>query len=353
MADAGTLTIPTSADDLTAEWLSDAIACGGTVTDLSRRAVGTGQVADSIRCSLTWDPPAAGPDTVVVKVTSSNEASRAAAASTRTYEVEVGFYRDLADTLPVHRPHCYWAGHDKATNGYAVVLEDMAPATQGDQMAGCSVDDASKALAEAALMHGARWGDGALASLPWLGAGLGNSPGMAPFVQALGKGYVERYGDRLAPAVVDLIGRYHNALAASAPYEGPRTVVHNDFRNDNLLFGGDRVCVLDWQTVATGPALLDVAYFLGGSLLPDDRRANEDALVRDYHERLVATGVAMTWDDCWDQYRRYAFAGLTMAIAASSMAARTDRGDDMFIAMGERAALHAIDMDTERLLSGS
>jgi hypothetical protein len=356
MADAGTVPIPTSAGDVTAGWLTAAIGAGGSITAMTTSPIGTGQIADSIRFELTWEPPDAGPPSVVVKVTSSAEASRNAARSTRTYEVEVGFYRDLAPTLDVHKPNCYWAGHDGASNGYAVVLEDMAPAYQGDQMAGCSIDEASLALREAALLHGARWGDESLASVPWLGSGLSNSPGMAPLIQSLATGYIERYGDRLRGDAIELISRYHNALAASSAYEGPRTVVHNDFRNDNLLFGAERVCVLDWQTVSTGPGVLDVSYFLGGSLLPDDRAKAEDALVREYHERLRAAGAGagadLSWDECWEQYRRYAFAGLTMAIVASAMVVRTDRGDDMFIAMGERAAIHAIDMETEKLLAG-
>ena len=341
---------PKGADDLTSEWLTAAMARPGTITALTKTPVGTGQIADSIRCALTWDPPEAGPTSVVVKVTSSSEVSRAAAARTRNYEVEVGFYRDMAATIPVYAPACYWAGHDPATNGYAVVLDDMAPAVQGDQMAGCSVDDAALALDEAAALHAARWEDLSLADLPWLSAGLAGSPAMAPLIERLGPTYVDRYGDQLSPEVVELVGRYHLAIGASAPHEGPKTVVHNDFRVDNLLFGGDRVCVLDWQTVSFGPGILDVSYFLGGSLLPDARRAAERDLVRRYHEHMRAGGVDISWDDCWRQYRRHAFAGLTMAIIASAMVVRTDRGDDMFIAMGERAALHALEMETEALL---
>ncbi len=345
------MTIPTGADDLTPEWLTAAMGCPGAVTAVTKTPVGTGQIADSIRCGLTWDPPEAGPASVVTKVTSSSEVSRNAAARTRNYEVEVGFYRDLASSIPVHAPRCYWAGHDPSTNGCAIVLDDMRPAVQGDQMAGCTVDEAALALDEAALLHGARWGDRSLADLPWLSAGLGTSPRMAPLIESLAAGYIDRYGDRLSAEAVELAGRYHAALAASTPHEGPETLVHNDFRVDNLLFGGPRVCVLDWQTVSFGPGILDVSYFLGGSLLPDARRAAQGELVRGYHERLRATSVDISWDDCWHQYRRHAFAGLTMAIIASAMVVRTDRGDDMFIAMGERAALHAIDMETESLLA--
>ena len=350
-----TLAIPTGAHELTAEWLTAAMGCDGTVTDVDASPVGTGQVADSIRLRLTWDPPDAGPPSVVVKVTSSSETSRAAALGTRTYEVEVGFYNDLAPSLPVHRPGCWWAGFDAATVGYAVVLDDMAPAVAGDQMRGCTVDEASAAVEELALLHGARWGDGSLADLPWLNRyGPDHAASIGGLVGMMVPGFLERYASSLPDDAVALTERYVPLLGAAAADPAPRTVVHQDFRNDNLLFGGPggRVCVVDWQTVSLGPALSDVAYFLGGSLLPDDRRASEKALVRHYHERLLAAGdVELSWDDCWTGYRRHAFAGLTMAIVASMLVVRTDRGDQMFIAMAERAARHALDLETEALLS--
>ncbi|HEX7167561.1 MAG TPA: phosphotransferase [Acidimicrobiales bacterium] len=351
--------IPTGAGDLTPEWFTAALAGGvarnARVVAIEMAAVGTGQIADSVRVALTWEPPGAGPATLVTKVTSASETSRGAAMATRTYEVEVGFYTDLASDLPVHAPRCHWAGHDPATGAYAVVLDDMAPAVAGDQVAGCSVDEAALALDEAALLHGARWGDAELSKLSWLDrGGLAASEGLVGFVQSLLPGFLDRYGDRLSPGVVDLCGRVPDVVAAAAAYDpGPRTVVHNDFRNDNLLFGGDRVCVLDWQTVSLGPALIDVSYFLGGSLLTDDRREHEATLVRRYREQLVGQGVDLSWDACWDGYRRYTLAGLVMAIIASMLVVRTDRGDAMFVAMADRAGMHAIDLETEALVGGS
>jgi len=353
-----TLAIPTGASDLTAEWLTAAMAVdGATVTAVEATPVGTGQVADSVRLHLTWSPPEAGPPTVVVKVTSSSETSRSAALGTRTYEVEVGFYNDLAPSLPVHRPGCWYAGYDPATIGYAVVLDDMAPAVAGDQLRGCSVDDAALGVEELALLHGTRWGDPALADIPWLDRhGPDHADSIGGLVGMMVPGFLERYASSLPDDVVALTERYVPMLGAVARSEtAPRTVVHNDFRNDNLLFGGPtgRVCVVDWQTVALGAGLSDVAYFLGGSLLPDDRRREEESIVRHYHERLRAAGGDLSWDDCWTGYRRHAFAGLTMAIVASMLVVRTDRGDQMFVAMAERAARHAIDLGTEALLAGA
>jgi hypothetical protein len=349
-----TLAIPTGAADLTAEWLTAALGVDGTVTAADASPVGTGQVADSIRLRLTWDPPDAGPPSVVVKVTSSSGTSRAAAIGTRTYEVEVGFYNDLAPSLPVHRPGCWWAGFDAGTIGYAVVLDDMAPAVAGDQLAGCSVDQAVASVDELALLHGARWGDAALRSIPWLDRyGADHAASISGLVGMMVPGFLERYAASLPDDVVALVERYVDLLPATRQDPAPATVVHQDFRNDNLLFGGpsDRVCVVDWQTVALGAGLSDVSYFLGGSLLPEVRAAEEQRVVRHYHERLLAAGdVALSWDDCWTGYRRHAFAGLTMAIIASMLVVRTDRGDQMFVAMAERAGRHALDLETETLL---
>jgi hypothetical protein len=109
--------------------------------------------------------------------------------------------------------------------------------------------------------------------------------------------------------------------------------------------------VLDWQTPGIGHGVSDVSYFLGGSLLVDDRRAHERELLARYRTKLAAHGVELSEDDAWIAYRRTAFAGLNMAIIASMLVGRTDRGDDMFMAMAERAGRHALDLDSEALLS--
>ena len=346
--------IPRGLSDLTSEWVGAVMASHGygAVKDVSVEPIGTGQIADSARLSITWGHGTPGPDTLVAKVTAASEESRQAGMTTRTYEVEVGFYSSLAAELPVRTPRCYWAGFDPSQAAYGVVLEDVAPAHQGDQVGGCSIDEAAAALDELALLHAPRWGDTNLESLSWLhvggrdrGSGLGGILGM--FLP----GFLERYESRMTPEVVQLIPRFLEVMDHyGGGLDGPKTVLHGDFRNDNLMFGLDRVVVLDWQTVSLGAALSDVSYFLGGSLLPDDRRAHEEKLVRGYFDKIRSLGVDMDWDRCWLDYRRYAFAGLIMAMFASMVVTRTDRGDAMFIAMADRAGVHALDMDSLSLI---
>jgi hypothetical protein len=343
---------PTGIPDLTPAWLNEALAgrFPGTIVSLEAKRIGTGQVADSVRLFLDWEPSGAGPRTLVAKVSAENETSRAASKLTRTYEVEAGFYRDLQPTLPISTPRCYAALYDPDTIGYVILMDDAAPARQGDQMAGCQVEEAALALDELALLHGPRWGDPALAKLAWLQPQpLG--PGMD--IGMVAKGFLgqflERYAARLSPEVRALGERFGDFVQAYRQRDAGPTVVHGDFRVDNLLFGRERVIVVDWQTVTMGPALADVSYFLGGSFLPELRRRNEEALVRRYHEKLRATGVDLSWDDCWSGYRRYAFDGLFMAIVASILVVRTERGDDMFVAMAERSGRHGLDLETEAL----
>jgi hypothetical protein len=332
-------------EDVTPEFMTRVL--GRPVGSFERQPVGTGQMADSVRFALDDG------SSVVIKFASADDTSRATGLALHSYEIEVRFYREVAPTVGIRTPHCYYAAVEPDTGWFTLVLEDMAPAEQGDQMRGCSVDEAAMAIDELALLHGPMWGRGStLDGYPWLSRGSGTtSPGIGAFLEMLLPGFLERYADRLTPEVLDLIQRVVPKLGAAPPPSGPETVVHGDYRNDNLMFGGERVCVLDWQTVSVGHGVADVSYFLGGSLLPDDRRAHERELLERYCARLSEQGVQLDLVDCLADYRRFAFSGMNMAILASMLVGRTDRGDEMFIAMADRAGLHALDHDTEGLLA--
>ncbi len=73
-----------------------------------------------------------------------------------------------------------------------MLLEDVAPAVQGDQMAGCSVDDVAAAVDELALLHGPRWGDESLESIGWLYRG-DNTEGIVALVQYGAGQFQEHY----------------------------------------------------------------------------------------------------------------------------------------------------------------
>ena len=83
----------------------------------------------------------------------------------------------------------------------------------------------------------------------------------------------------------------------------------------------------------------DVSYFLGTSLTVENRRAAEQDLLRCYYEELQAGGVTdLSWEDCWEGYRRQSFFGLLMLIAPAMLVKQTERGDRMFLTNVSRAA---------------
>lgn len=143
--------------ELTADFLTRALTSqlgGGAVAAVEVAPVGTGQVSDSYRLSLTYDGPAALPPTIIAKVPAADAASRNAARAFRTYEIEASFYSQLAPGLPVSLAGCYYSAYDAEPDEYVVLLEDLAPALPGDQLAGLQPDDAAAAVRELAALHG-------------------------------------------------------------------------------------------------------------------------------------------------------------------------------------------------------
>ncbi len=334
-------------EDVTPAFLARVL--GRPVNAFESQAVGTGQMADSVRYSMDDGT------SVVIKFASADDTSRATGTSLHSYEIEVRFYQEVASTVGIRTPQCYHAAVEPDTGWFTLVLEDLAPAIQGDQMAGCSVDQAALALEELVKLHAPRWGDDSLTKLPWLHR-VESSAGMPLLLNALLAGFVDRYQDRLEPDHLELSQRVVASLPnLMAQRSQPITVTHGDYRLDNMLWGtpagGPPLAVVDWQTCTTGPALTDASYFIGAGLQIEDRRKHEEDLVREYHRGLVAAGVdGYGWDECWDDYRRFSFGGLIMAIAASMLVVRTDRGDDMFMTMASRHSTQALDLGATEFL---
>jgi hypothetical protein len=346
-------------EDVTPAWLSsvlagsDLLAAGGEVASLATCPVGTGQMADTVRIAFTT---ADGSErSVVAKFASADEGSRTTGVLTRAYEVEVGFYRELAARVEARVPGCYHAEREPDSGWFVVVLEDVADGVQGEQLDGCSVEVAEAALVELAGLHGPTWSDPVSAGTPWLQRGGPSADRfLTELVTPLWPAFVERYGDRLAPDHRALGDRF---VAGLGPWLARRpegtTVVHGDFRLDNLLFrpGDPRPVVVDWQTAAWGSAAADVGYFLGGSLLADDRRRHTDRLLDTYHRALVERGVAGYPRERLDEdVRLLCFSGLLMSIGASMLVRRTERGDAMFVTSVERYAAQALDLGADELL---
>lgn len=324
-------------------------AAPGSLKSLTHEPVGTGQVCDSYRFTCDWSE-GHHPATFIAKCPSTDPVSRGAAAIFHLYDMEVGWYRDIAEDCSALCPKSYHADIAENEQEFVLLLEDMAPASQGDQLAGASLLQVETSLAEAAKLHSFQPDDG-FDSCRWLHHGEGNS---AFLKNTLPNGYPvfrERFSTLMSSDILDLGQELIDRIEAYVAHEPLElAITHGDMRLDNILFHDDgRIAALvDWQTCSLGNPANDVAYMIGTSFAePAARREHEEQLVRDYLKRRTA---APHFDTFWSEYRRYAFSGFLMAINASLHVEQTERGDRMFAAMAERPAQMALDLDSLSLV---
>jgi hypothetical protein len=337
--------------DLTTSWLAAAIGAGD-VADFEVERIGTGQMSECYRVRLSYPDGTAGPDrpeSVVLKVAASDPVSRQTGSALGLYEREVRFYSDIAPRLGGPIARCYHSAVDTSTGVFDLLLGDAGPAVVGDEIAGATIEQATLGVVELGRLHGPLLGDTSLAEAPWLNR---EAPLNQALIAGLYAGFLDRYGDQIAPAhrmvCERLVGAFDAYLAAEGERGGVQGLVHGDYRLDNMLFGVDgadrALTVVDWQTVSWGPALTDLAYFLGCALPTDDRRAHYDTLLRAYHEAL-GPDAPITLADVAEGVRRQGFFGVTMAIVSSMLVERTERGDRMFMTMLQRHCDHVLDTD--------
>lgn len=347
--------IPTSAADITPTWLTAVLQRAGHDVDVSGvdiEPIGTGQMATSLRVTPTYGSPTDAPTSTVVKIASTDPNSRDAGAR-GAYLKEVRFYQQLAASLPTATPRCYWAVIDVERNDFALVLEDMRPGRQGDQIVGCDVESMVLAARNIAGLHAPHWGDPSLYEIDWLTAPPERQEaGRAEaklVLSMLTPGFIDRYAGRLTADQVELLRWFAATVDEWLANDGGRFgLVHGDHRLDNLLFSphdpARPVTVVDWQTLGVRNPVADISYLVGTSVEPDVRRSVERDVVAAYHEALVSLGVDdYDLDTCFDDYRNQTPHALLLCIIGSMSTIQTPRGDDMFMAMLRRSSAQILD----------
>jgi hypothetical protein len=346
------LSFPTSPKAMTTAWLGDVLGQPGRLRAFTAARVGTGQMCDSYRLALDWEVGVDAPASVIAKCPSHDEASRNIAKLTGTYVKEVSWYRELAADSGVAAPRCYHAEIADDDVDFVLILSDLAPARQGDQLAGTGLAGLLPCIEAAAGLHALLWNDPQLEALPWLSRDNGDL--IRHLFPQFYLDFRERYAARLDPEVLDLgagIVERLDTYLARAP--AARTIVHGDLRIDNILFapGGERCWLVDWQTLGRGSGASDLAYLVGTSIADPVERAAADRPAFDHWiGALGQRGVVPDEAGLWTDYRIGALSGYFMAVFASMSVERTPRGDEMFAVMAERPARQALMLGSLDLL---
>jgi hypothetical protein len=350
------MAIPHGPEDVTPAWLASVLNVDVRGVDVT--PIGTGQTGATYRVSATYSTPQPElPTSFAVKLSAQDEAVRERVAL--GYRSEVEFYSRIAPSMRIPVPQSFHS--DISSDGADVVLllGDMAPAVQGDQIAGCSEQEATLAVEALAGLHGPSWCDPqwmdlAAIAMPKPGdddaaKGLGDISKMAADI------VIDRLGERIS-------GEDQQTLIASMASVTPWlkaepkrfALMHGDYRLDNMLFDPDRtrITIVDWQTVGIGLPGRDLAYFTGTSLEPELRSAAERDLVQCYHQALLGYGITdYDADTCWQDYRLGAVQVPLLVALGTAFASTTERGDDMMLAMLSRGCRAIRELDTLELIN--
>lgn len=342
-------TIIESPDELSPAWLSAAL--GRDVTAYEVAAVGTGQMGSCHRITLTGDLDL--PTSVLLKLPSVDSGTRQMVAG--AYRGEIRFYTELLSTVNVRTPQCLMATAVDDGGRFSMLLEDMAPAEQGDQIAGCTPDQARDAAVNLAGLHGPRWNDPTLNDLEWITlSGPDDASLLASVHGPATDTFLDQLGDAISTETREtLLACVEVSEAWSLGRQDERFgIVHGDYRLDNLLFApsgaaGPPVTAIDWQTLSLGLPVRDLAYLVGTGLTIDDRRAHERSIVEAYHLALLRYGVSgYPFETCWDDYRFAMLQGPLVSVFGCAYGARTERGDTMFSVMVDRSCTAIRDLGT-------
>jgi hypothetical protein len=199
-------------------------------------------------------------------------------------ERELLVRHELGERLRGLVPDCHCGMSDPATNRGVLVLEDVAPADQGDVLVGCPHERAEAVVRLLACVHGASWRSDSNAipsRLPRWGA--------RPLEQELWRSRLARAAERFPQVLARSITERLEPLPAQVArslvrlWAGPVSWIHADAHLDNVLWRRDGSAVLlDWSNAAVGPPVLDLARFLGEGIDPESR----SALITAYHQEL-------------------------------------------------------------------
>jgi hypothetical protein len=313
------MTIPKKLDDLTPEWLSDALGRRITAVRAEPLGVGVGLVGTLFRLHLRGDGE---PDTMIAKLAAPSDEGRFVPTILNMYGREVGFYKELSARTPIRHPDCYYADHDTETQDCVLLLEDVSLCgTIQDQLAGVDVADTGPALRTLAKLHAEFWDDTSIRDCPFL-LKLSDDPypGAVSFAYETAWPVVQQH---FADQMTDQLVEFGNAYGARIPAlfaklcEGPLVLSHADWRLDNLFLTDDeKVIAIDWQLIDRSVGPRDVAYFASQSVNltdPEDQRHLFDT----YIQELEGFGVSVDHEWAWEMYRYGAMLGFVYPVVAA------------------------------------
>jgi hypothetical protein len=268
--------VPSNSGEITTAWLTWALRSCKAVTTASVKSctievVGAekGITGELVRLGIGHDRDERGaPGHLIAKFSSSLPEARALLQSMGFYEREVGFYQELAGSTPLRTPRCHFGHVDAASGLSMLLLEDLAPARNGDSVQTFSLGEVTRVLEALAALHASWWRSSSVAAKPWLRLKAMAAPEtMAPVFAKSWPFFLDKLSVPHTPDILDAGRWIHRELGHAADVlflQEPRTLIHNDVQGDNLFFddAGGIVALVDWQLTTCARPVVDVASLI-------------------------------------------------------------------------------------------
>jgi aminoglycoside phosphotransferase (APT) family kinase protein len=296
-----TATVPSGIEDVTAPWLSEALGARVDGVRAERIAQDSGFSSLLYRVQLTG---VGVPGTVIVKLAAQSEA-RGAMDMLGGYRRELAFYQKVAGRAPMATPHVYVARMAQDSVDFVLVMEDLQGWENADHLAGLSMHRTHVCIEQLAGLHAWSITD---ADVPDDFPSIDTPIARDVFLPVFAMGW-QVYLDHSVTPVPAAVAQYAERFAELAPQaldalSERSMLLHGDIRADNMFFDGDRLKVVDFQFAAYGAGAADIGYLVSQGLPTDVRRGHDEALVREYLERLRERGVTdYEFDEAWRHYR--------------------------------------------------
>ena len=200
---------------------------------------------------------------------------------------------------------------DDGANGL-LLLEEIRDGKNRDQLRGLTWGDLTSAARGIARIHARFWNAPALfrnRDLPKHHYMLAHEVrrNLPKFVRCAQLSTKDRSLFRNLPRQVD--------AALARLKKGPVTLVHGDFRSDNIFYGRGSVRFIDWGLALGGNAAFDLARLAGGSARKPLSLLQHVDLFKTWHAELFRHGVRKyPLHQAWQDYRNAVLLTLTIPV---------------------------------------
>ena len=343
---------PTSPEEINAQWLTDKL--GYEIESFNIEALGEGGGLLGLVTRLHLKA-SKGPRTLIAKFPTKTEGNRAVATTYDMYAREYRFYTQVAPNVPLRSPACYHAELNEQNSDFVLLLEDLQGFELGDQVKGCSVDQAHQVIQSIASLHRNTWQPDHITDIkphdmPYQRDGMiggflvGWPVVITDFADVL-EAAITPQQIALLDTMPDQVNRLLDII-----HDGPLVIGHGDVRLDNIFFAKDGNALVDYQAVSKAAPEHDLAYFVTQSL-SDDVRCAED-WVAVYHQHLTSEGLDYPLDTSRERYRYCALYLVCYAvIIAGTLDQANERGRNLAETLLGNSLRSVVELDALMLLS--